>query len=164
MTRNRSDAAPESLGRKDTAGKAGEAPADSAVAAEQVAAYLRQHPDFFDHNPELLDAIAPAGEARAEGVVDLRHFIVERLRDELAGMAALRDELVVTGRTNLSAQARIHKAILALLAARNFEHFIETLTTDLAVIVDLDVVTLGVEGLGEQRQEVVAPDGPPPGG
>ena len=27
-----------------------------------------------------------------------------------------------------------------------------------------DVVTLGVEGLGEQRQEVVAPDGPPPGG
>ena len=26
-----------------------------------------------------------------------------------------------------------------------------------------DVVTLGVEGLGEQRQEVVAPDGPPPG-
>ncbi len=27
-----------------------------------------------------------------------------------------------------------------------------------------DVVTLGVEGLGEQRQEVVAPTGPPPGG
>ena len=27
-----------------------------------------------------------------------------------------------------------------------------------------DVVTLGVEGLGGQRQEVVAPDGPPPGG
>ena len=27
-----------------------------------------------------------------------------------------------------------------------------------------DVVTLGVEGLGEQRQEVVAPDRPPPGG
>ena len=27
-----------------------------------------------------------------------------------------------------------------------------------------DVLTLGVEGLGEQRQEVVAPDGPPPGG
>ena len=121
MTQNRSDAAPESLGRKDATEKAGEA----AVAAEQVAAYLRQHPDFFDHNPELLDAIAPAGAARAEGVVDLRHFMVERLRDELAGMSALRDELVVTGRTNLAAQARIHKAILALLAAHNFEHFID---------------------------------------
>ena len=157
MTRNRSDAAPESLGRKDATGKAGEAPADSAVAAEQVAAYLRQHPDFFDRNPELLDAIAPTGEAHAEGVVDLRHFMVERLRDELAGMSALRDELVVTGRTNLSAQARVHKAILALLAARNFEHFIETLTTDLAVIVDLDVVTLGVEQDGKDVTRAQTP-------
>lgn len=157
MTRNRSDAAPESLGRKDATGKAGEAPADSAVAAEQVAAYLRQHPDFFDRNPELLDAIAPTGEAHAEGVVDLRHFMVERLRDELAGMSALRDELVVTGRTNLSAQARVHKAILALLAARGFEHFVETLTTDLAVILDLDVVTLGVEQDGEDVTRAQTP-------
>lgn len=147
MTQNRSDTAPESLGRKDAA----------AAAAKQVAAYLRQHPDFFDHNPELLDAIAPAGEARAEGVVDLRHFIVERLRDELAGVSALRDELVITGRTNLSAQARVHKAILALLAARSFEHFVETLTTDLAVIVDLDVVALGVEQSGEDVSRAQTP-------
>lgn len=157
MTQNRSDAAPESLGRKNPTGKAGEAADDTAVAAEQVAAYLRQHPDFFDHNPKLLDAIAPAGETRAEGVVDLRHFIVERLRDELAGMSTLRDELVVTGRTNLSAQARVHKAILALLAARSFEHFVETLTTDLAVIVDLDVVTLGVEQSGEDVSRAQTP-------
>jgi hypothetical protein len=153
MTQNRSDAAPKNLGRKDATEKAGEA----AVAAEQVAAYLRQHPDFFDRNPELLDAIAPENDARAGGVVDLRHFMVERLRDELAGMSALRDELVVTGRTNLSAQARVHKAILALLAARSFEHFVETLTTDLAVIVDLDVVALGVEQDGEDVTRAQTP-------
>jgi hypothetical protein len=153
MTQNRSDAAPESPSRKDTTEKAGEA----ATAAEQVAVYLRRHPDFFDRNPELLDAIAPAGEAHAEGVVDLRHYMVERLRDELAGMSALRDELVVTGRTNLSAQARVHKAILALLAARSFEHFIETLTTDLAVIIDLDVVALGVEQDGEDVTRAQTP-------
>ncbi len=154
MTRNRSDTAPDNLGRKDLGRKsaardAGAEVGDAPATAEQVAAYLRQHPDFFDRNPELLDAIAPAGDAHAAGVVDLRHFMVERLRDELAGMSALRDELVVIGRTNLSAQARVHKAILALLAARSFEHFVETLTTDLAVIVDLDVVTLGVEQNGE---------------
>ena len=157
MTQNRgSDPAPENSGRKDM-GRKGATEKEGGVAAEQVAAYLRQHPDFFDQNPELLDTIAPAGEARAEGVVDLRHFIVERLRDELAGMSALRDELVVTGRTNLSAQARVHKAILALLAARSFEHFVETLTTDLAVIVDLDVVTLGVEQNGEDVTRAQTP-------
>jgi uncharacterized protein YigA (DUF484 family) len=150
MTQNRSDAAPERPGRKNVAqnaaGKAGSAPAT----AEQVAVYLRQHPDFFDRNPELLEAIAPAGAQGAEGqgVVDLRHYIVERLRGELAEMSALRDEMVVTGRTNLAAQARVHKAIQALLAARSFEHFIETLTTDLAVIIDLDVVAIGVEQNG----------------
>jgi len=148
MTQNRSDTAPKVPGRKDMSRK-GAAEKAGEIAAEQVAAYLRQHPDFFDRNPELLDAIAPEGDARAEGVVDLRHFMVERLRGELAGMSALRDELVVTGRTNLSAQARVHKAILALLAARGFQHFVETLTTDLAVILDLDVVALGVEQNGE---------------
>ena len=159
MTQNRSDAAPDRPGRKNAAqnaaGKAGRAQAT----AEQVAVYLRQHPDFFDRNPKLLEAIAPAGPqgAGGEGVVDLRHYIVERLRGELAEMSALRDEMVVTGRTNLAAQARVHKAILALLAARSFEHFIETLTTDLAVIVDLDVVTLGVEQNGEDAIRVRTP-------
>ncbi|MHA1151940.1 MAG: DUF484 family protein [Alphaproteobacteria bacterium] len=153
MTQNRSDTAPENLDRKD----AGEAENDTAATAEQVAAYLRQHPDFFDQNPELLDAIAPVGAARAGGVVDLRHVMVERLREELAGMSTLHDDLVVTGRVNLSAQTRVHKAILALLAARNFEHFVETLTTDLAVIVDLDVVTLGVEQSGEDVSRAQTP-------
>lgn len=145
MTQNRRDSAPESVGRKDAAEEAGGAP----TSAAQVAAYLRQHPDFFDKDPGLLDAIAPPAGERADGIVDLRHYMVERLRDELAEMEAARDDLVVTARTNLSAQARIHKAILALLAARNFEHFIETLTTDLAIVLDLDVVALGVEQDGE---------------
>jgi uncharacterized protein len=71
--------------------------------------------------------------------------MVEKLRRDLAEMAEARDALVVTGRSNLSVQARVHKAILALLKARNFEHFIETLTTDLAVTLDLDVIVVGVE-------------------
>jgi hypothetical protein len=157
MTQNRSDAAPKNLGRKQTTETAGGAVDDTAATAEQVAAYLRQHPDFFDHNSELLDAIAPAGDAYDGGVVDLRQLIVARLRDELAEMSALRDELVMTGRTNLSAQARVHKAILALLSARSFEHFVETLTTDLAVIADLDVVTLGVEQCGEDVSRAQTP-------
>ena len=157
MTRNRSDTAPDNPDRKDAARSAGEKRGDAPTTAEQVAAYLRQNPDFFDHNPELLDEIAPADGMRPQGVVDLRHYIVERLRDELAGMAALRDEMVVTGRTNLSAQARVHKAILTLLAARSFEHFVETLTTDLAVIIDLDVVSLGVEQNGDDATRAHPP-------
>ncbi len=145
MTQNRRDAAPESAGRKRAVeGTAAREP----VSAAQVADYLRHHPDFFGQNPDLLEEIQRSARDCGEGVVDLQQYIVEHLRTELAELAAARDALVVTGRNNLSAQARVHKATLALLAAKSFEHFIETLTTDVAAILDLDVVTIGVEQNG----------------
>src|SRR3546814_9573997 len=71
--------------------------------------------------------------------------MVERLRRENAELSDLRNDLVATGRSNLAIQSRVHEAILALLRAASFEEFVETITTDLAVILDLDVVTIGVE-------------------
>lgn len=115
------------------------------VSADQVAAYLRRHPDFFSRNPELLDALALPSAERGKGVVDLQQFMVERLRRQNAELSGLRDDLVATGRSNLAIQSRVHEAILALLRAASFEEFVETITTDLAVILDLDVVTIGVE-------------------
>jgi len=115
------------------------------IAADQVAAYLRRHPDFFTQHPELLDALALPARERGKGVVDLQQFMVERLRRKNAELSELRDDLVATGRSNLAIQSRVHEAILALLRAASFEEFIETITTDLAVILDLDVVTIGVE-------------------
>lgn len=141
MTRNQSDAAPEGGNGKDAPASAGGAP----LSAKGVADYLRRHPDFLALRPELLDALSPPARDCGDGVADLQQFMVARLRNELAEMAAARDTLVATGRGNLTAQARIHKAILALLDARTFEHFIETLTTDVAVILDVDAITIGVE-------------------
>jgi len=141
MTRNQRDAAPNG-----GAGKApAEAPESETVTATGVADFLRRHPDFLARHPDLLDELTPPARDRGDGVLDLQQFMVERLRAELSEMAAAHDALIATGRGNLSAQARVHKAILALLTARSFEHFIETLTTDVVVILDLDVITIGVE-------------------
>jgi uncharacterized protein len=141
MTQNRQDAAPEGTAGKTPA----EATRSETLTGNGVAEFLRHHPDFLARHPDLLDVLTPPARVHGNGVLDLQQFMVERLRTELSEMAAARDALVATGRGNLSAQARVHKAILALLAARNFEHFIETLTTDVAVILDLDVITIGVE-------------------
>jgi uncharacterized protein YigA (DUF484 family) len=114
----------------------------------RVAAYLRQHPDFLADNPSVLDVLrAPArpGLGPRDGVVDLQQAMVERLRRELDALRLERDSLIVTGRGNMNVQQRVHKAVLALLSARSFEHLIETVTTDLTVILDLDAVCLGVE-------------------
>ncbi len=141
MTRNQRDAAPEGGAGKASA----KATENETLTANGVADFLRHNPDFLACHPDLLDVLTPPARDNGEDVLDLQQFMVERLRAELSEMAAARDALVTTGRGNLNAQARVHKAILSLLAARNFEHFIETLTTDVAVILDLDVITIGVE-------------------
>jgi uncharacterized protein len=111
----------------------------------QVADYLRRHPTFLMRHPELLDAQVAPGRDRGDGVVDLQQFMVERLRREIARLRTEQDDLLANSRDNLSTQARIHKAVLALLAADSFERLIETVTTDLALQLDVDVVMLCVE-------------------
>jgi len=54
-------------------------------------------------------------------------------------------ELIEASRTNLNGQGRIHAAALLLLDAESFEQLIQTITTDLAVLLDLDVACLIIE-------------------
>ena len=148
MTGNPSDAAPKKGGAEKAApGKAAsEKNAETTpLTAARVAEYLRRHPDFLARNPALLETMQVPGRDQGDGVVDLQRFMVERLRSDLADMSAARDELVVNVRNNMATQSRTHEAIIALLAARSFEHFVETVTTDLAIVLDLDVVSLAVE-------------------
>jgi len=50
-------------------------------------------------------------------------------------------------RGNLASQTRVHKASLAILAAPSFGQLLQIVTTDLAVVLDVDVVTLAVENI-----------------
>jgi uncharacterized protein YigA (DUF484 family) len=115
------------------------------VTAAQVVDYLKRHPTFLQRHPELLDSQVPPARSHGDGVVDLQQFMVERLRRDLTRLRGLQDELVANSRDNLSTQDRIHRAILALLDAESFEHLIEIVTTDLAVLLDVDVAALCVE-------------------
>ncbi len=141
MVQTPQDAAPKRGNGRRSAGNA-DAPQ---LSAARVVEFLRGHPNFLCENQDLLDVLIPPGRNSGNGVTDLQQFMVEKLRRDLADLTEARDALVVTGRGNLSAQARVHKAVLALLKARSFEHFIECLTTDLAVILNLDVIVVGVE-------------------
>jgi uncharacterized protein YigA (DUF484 family) len=141
MARDQHDAAPERAARKASNGSAG----GRRPSAAQVAGYLRRNPDFLAENPELLEVLTPPARARGDGVLDLQSYMVERLRDELEEMRQARDELLRAGRSNMAAQGRVHQAVLALLCTESFEHLIEIVTTDWAVMLNLDAVTLGVE-------------------
>ena len=115
------------------------------IGGREVIAYLRRHPDFLDRHPDALRLLrAPAREI-GEDVVDFQHFQIERLRRDLARMNLEHRTLIAASRGNLASQSRVHKAVIAILAAPSFEQLLQTVTTDLAVLLDVDIVTIGVE-------------------
>ena len=117
----------------------------SAVGARDVIAYLRQHPDFLDRHPEALRLVRTPTRTTGDGVLDFQQFMLERLRRDVVRLEDEQKNLISTSRGNLASQCRVHKGVVAMLRAANFEHLLQIVTTDLAVLIDVDVVTLGVE-------------------
>lgn len=118
---------------------------DQEVSADQVGGYLRRHPDFLATNPEVLEALITPSRWAGDGVVDMQQFMLERLRDEIENLRLCAQDLIQTSRTNMSSQTRAHAAVLALLAAADFEHLARIVNDDLPLLLDIDVVTLGFE-------------------
>jgi uncharacterized protein YigA (DUF484 family) len=121
-----------------------------------VAAYLRNHPGFLLDHPELLSALIPPSHRRGDNVSDFQAFMIEHLRGDLKLLGTEHRDLVATSRDNLSGQARVHQAALALLGAASFEHLVHAVATDLVVLLDLDVVTLCVEVPEARLPRIVA--------
>jgi hypothetical protein len=120
--------------------------------AEQVAGYLRRHPDFFSACPELLQDLAPPVRWTGDTVVDLQRYRVESLKDELAGLRDCAQSVIETSRMNMAIQLRTHAAVLALIAAEDLEHLVRVIAGDLPIFLDVDVAALCLE--------VDAPDDP----
>jgi uncharacterized protein YigA (DUF484 family) len=94
-----------------------------------VVAWLRLHPDFFAHHPDLLEKMAvphPCGEA-----VSLVQVRMELQREKIRALQEQLDELLDIARDNDSLMLRLNRLILKLLVAGSppavLEHLEETL-------------------------------------
>lgn len=128
-----------------------------APSAAEVANFLRQHPDFLIENPELLDVLTPPALHRGERIVDMQQFMLQHHRAEITRLKGQQRSLIALTRANLASQSRVHAAVLALLAANSFEQLIQIITTDLAALIDADVVTIAVEQTGPARKRLTHP-------
>jgi len=121
-----------------------------APTADQVAGFLRRNPGFLLQYPDLAtvlqapDRFAESGHDGA-GVIDLQRYMVERLRSDMDQVQVRNARLIDTSRENLVGQRRIHEGVLAMLGAGSFEQLIEVVTTDLAIHLDIDVVSICIE-------------------
>lgn len=117
-----------------------------------VVAHLQQNPDFLLRHPELVRLLTPPSRFEAveesDSVVDMQGFMVSRLQSDLARARDNHDALISSARSNLASQDQVHRSVLAVLDARDFEHFINIVTNELPLILDVDTVTLCVESDG----------------
>ncbi len=120
-------------------------PDSPALSAGDVSAWLLAHPDFLVQHPELVGRLALPPRDRGEGVIDLQGYQAERLRGQVDRLKDQQRAFITASRANHNTQNRVHAAILFLLDAESFEQLIHTVSTDLGVLLDLDVVTLLVE-------------------
>ena len=123
---------------------------------EDVRAFLAANPHYLTDHPEVLAAVTPKTRHADGNITDLQGFLIERLRSENRKLAERHAELLATTRANAQAQSQVHTAALALLEARSFAGLIEVVTTDLALALDVDVVSLVVENPGELSRHSVA--------
>jgi uncharacterized protein YigA (DUF484 family) len=117
----------------------------TALRADDVAAYLAEHPDFFANRPDLLDSLDMPVRELGSGVADMQQYVVARLRDEREKLRGATSELINISKSNLETQSRIHRAVLALLNARGFEVFVEALQDLVPELLDLDAIALCFE-------------------
>lgn len=135
------------------------------VTAESVIEFLRDRPDFFAQNPEALKGLSLPNGNLGDGVVDFQGAVIDKLRADGEEFKKEREDLLLTARANQQSLGRIHECVLAVLAAKSFEQVIQTVTTDFAVMLDLDLVMLCIEAADDNprllntRGLVMLPEG-----
>jgi hypothetical protein len=116
---------------------------------EEIASFLRSHPDFFSRCPELLRHLMPPARYSGDTVIDLQQYMVGMLRDELAGLRDCAHTVIETSRLNLATQMRTHAAVLAMIGAESLAQMVRIVTGDLPIFLDVDAAALALEGTAD---------------
>lgn len=116
------------------------------LSEQEVNEYLQRNREFLLDNPDLVSVLIPPAKHSGDNVLDLQHFMLERLQEENRRLTGHWDQLIATSRSNMAGQTQIHAAILVALEADSLEALVHAVTADWPQILDVDTVTLGTEG------------------
>jgi len=122
-----------------------ELPLPSPPTEAEVRAWLLEHPDFLAENPEILTHLTPPEAQQGENVEDFQAHMLHRLQSRQRELKDDLEELIGVTRDNISTQAQVNKAILALVKTESLEQLLQTVTEELTTIFDVDAVRLAVE-------------------
>lgn len=118
-----------------------------ALSADDILAYLRDHPNFLQQHPEAADLLAPA-KSGGQGVADFQSYMIDRLKSDKDAMEQATREIVETARYNMNNHQRIEAAVLRILEAETFDDFLHSITLDLPNRLGVDICTFIIEAQG----------------
>ena len=122
--------------------------------ADDVLEFLRDNPKFLSQNPEACDFLVPPKNAD-KNVTDFQGFMIERLKDDKEKVIETTQNIVENVRSNMNNQQRVHKVVLRLLEAKNFENFIHVITMDMSSMLDTDISVLVIESNGQDIPHIM---------
>jgi uncharacterized protein YigA (DUF484 family) len=122
------------------------------ITADDVVAYLKAHPDFFEKNQELAAELAPR--VQGPGVIDMQQAILKRLRSEIDRLKDERTEIIANSKQNQIVQNRIQAAVISIIQATTFEKMIHVVTHELPELLDVDFITMAIEANADAPKRV----------
>lgn len=115
---------------------------------ETVSAWLRRHPDFLQENPEVLTFLTPPEFQRGERVLDMQHFMLERMRDDLTGLRRHEKQLLSAVEGNAAGQSKVHQAVVAVVGAEDIQALNGVIRGKLPAMLDIESAVLCIEEPG----------------
>lgn len=110
------------------------------LTAEQIAAYLKKHPDFFIYQPAVLDSLQLS--TSPEGTVSFAQRQLEQCRQKNETLHTQLNSLLFNARKNTELQSRIHQLCLRLMDAKDLGELLPLLMAELKHEFDADEVAL----------------------
>jgi len=111
-----------------------------------------------DH--ELMRALLRADRStQGRNVVDLRGVLVERLEERLDRLEDTHREVIAAAYENVAGTNQVHRACLAVLEPGDFPGFLRVIAHDVAMILGVEVIRLGLEAPAAEPWARLGPTG-----
>ncbi len=131
---------------------------------DEALAELRERilsdPAVILEDQALMRALLAADRRTAgRNVVDLRGVLVERLEERLDRLEDTHREVIAAAYENVAGMNQVHRACLALLDPVDFAGFLRVMTRDVAMILGVEVIRLGLEAPAAEPGQPLGPAG-----
>ena len=105
-------------------------------------AFLRAHPTFLADNPEMYRALVPPARVHGTSMADHMAAMLAAERAHAQTVAAQAERVLAAGRAAMGLAARVHEAVLAVIAC---DDLVECITVEFPSLLAVDAACLCIE-------------------